>query len=409
MTYRDPIPEPTVEKKRIETLYSYHLIGDEANKQFDSLVNLAASICNTPLALLNLIDANTQWTISCFGDFQDNGPREGSLCNHTVALSKPLVVDDLSKDGRFMLNKSVVGEDGVRFYAGMPLMTEEGYALGALCVVDMVSRKLDSSQIEALETITSQIMKLFRFHKEISELEDKQSLLEQNIQNLEEYTGFISHDLRNPFRNIELITELLYDKHKEILDEESLSYLHDIITESRESRKFIVDLLKYSKSINTYNGDFEILFMDIMIPKIIDKLSIPSHITVELVGQFPEIYYPKTAINHIFSNLIENARKYNDADNPVIKISYQEEDDHHIFKVYDNGSGVDAKTKSIIDKLFLGGLQSNSKFIKSIGLGLAIVNKLAHLMGGNIVLESENGQGTQFTFSLPINSIQEDD
>ncbi len=402
--------ESEVEKKRIETLYSYHLIGDEANKQFDSLVHLAASICNTPLALLNLIDATTQWTISYFGNFYDTSvPREGSLCNHTVAFPKPLVVNDLSKDIRFKLNKNVVGEDGVRFYAGIPLLTEEGYALGTLCVVDTVARKLDSSQLEALETITSQIMKLFKFHKQISELEDKQNLLEQNINNLEEYTGFISHDLRNPFRNIELITELLFDKHKDFLDEESLGYLQDIITESQESRRFIVDLLKYSKSINTFNGDFELVFMEILMPNIIDRLSIPAHFTIEMVGNFPEIYYPKMALTHIFSNLIENARKYNDSDNPTIKIIYEEVADQHIFKVFDNGSGIDVRLKNIINQLFLGDLQSNSKFIKSIGLGLAIVNKLAHLMGGSIVLESEIGQGTQFTFSLPINTIQEDD
>ena len=409
MAYIAPVLEKAIEKKRIETLYSYHLIGDEANKQFDSLVNLAAAICSTPLAQLNLIDAKTQWTISCLGDFENSGPRDDSICNHTIAYPEPLIVNDLTKDSRFKENINVDRENGARFYAGIPLLTDDGHNLGALCVIDIIARKLDNSQIEALQTITGQIMKLFKFHKQISELKDKQDLLEQNIQNLEEYTGFISHDLRNPFRNIELVTELLFDKHKEELDEESLRYLQDIITESRESREFIVDLLKYSKSIHTFNADFELIYMSQLIPKIIDKLLIPDHFTIEIDAELPEFYYPRMALIHVFSNLIENARKYNDAEEPIIRISYLEDSDQHIFTVYDNGSAIDERTKSIIEQLFEGGLESNSKFIKSMGLGLAIVNKLAHLMDGHIVLKSEEGEGTQFILSLPIITIEEHD
>jgi signal transduction histidine kinase len=398
-----------VEQQRVDSLYSYHLIDGVGNDQFDSLVKLASTVCETPIATLNLLDEDTEYTISSYGVELHSLPRKESICNHIIANPVPLVVEDISQDERFTNKSSFINNNGLKFFAGFPLVNTEGYAIGAICVYDSDPKKMTSDQLTALETIANQILLLFNSHKHISELEQKQDTLQQNIDNLEEYTGFISNDLRSPFRNIELISEILYDKHITDLPQDSLDHLKDIVTETKESREFIVDLLEYSKSISAFNQEFELVSMDELIHKLVAKMKIPEKFTVEIEGEMPEFYFPRMALNHLFSNLIENATKYNDAEEPIIRITYMESYGHHIFKVYDNGPGINPKIKPIINKLFEGGLDSNSNFIKSIGLGLAIVNKLAHLMGGGIILDSEPGKGCEYTFGLPINAIDDND
>lgn len=398
-----------VEQQRVDSLYSYHLIDGVGNDQFDSLVKLASTVCETPIATLNLLDEDTEYTISSYGVELHSLPRKESICNHIIANPVPLVVEDISQDERFTNKSSFINNNGLKFFAGFPLVNTEGYAIGAICVYDSDPKKMTSDQLTALETIANQILLLFNSHKHISELEQKQDTLQQNIDNLEEYTGFISNDLRSPFRNIELISEILYDKHISDLPQDSLDHLKDIVTETKESREFIVDLLEYSKSISAFNQEFELVSMDELIHKLVAKMKIPEKFTVEIEGEMPEFYFPRMALNHLFSNLIENATKYNDAEEPIIRITYMESYGHHIFKVYDNGPGINPKIKPIINKLFEGGLDSNSNFIKSIGLGLAIVNKLAHLMGGGIILDSEPGKGCEYTFGLPINAIDDND
>ncbi len=398
-----------IEQQRVDSLYSYHLIDGVNNHQFDSLVKLAATVCETPIATLNLLDEDTEYSISSYGIELRSSPRNESISNQIIVDPVPLVIEDISQDERFANLSSFIVENNLNFFAGFPLVNSEGYTLGAICVYDYEAKKITSDHLNALKTIANQLILLFNSHKHVSELEIMQETLQLNIDNLEEYTGFISNDLRSPFRNIELISEILYDKHINDLPQDSLNHLRDIITETKESREFIVDLLEYSKSISAFNQEFELVSMDELIHKLIARMKIPKKFTVEVEGDMPEFYFPRMALNHLFSNLIENATKYNDSDNPIIRISYIENYGHHIFKVYDNGPGINPKIKPIINKLFEGGLDSNSNFIKSIGLGLAIVNKLAHLMGGGIILDSEPGKGCEYTFGLPINAMDDND
>ena len=283
----------------------------------------------------------------------------------------------------------------------MPLTTSEGYSLGALCIIDTKPRQLNQSQIAALNTLSKQVMHLFELHKTIREMQAKEEILEMNIQSLEEYTAFIAHDLRNPFRNIELVTEVLINKNKNILDTESLGYLKSIITESSESRTFINDLLKYSKSIYAINKDSEIVNLADLFQKILSKLLPPDRFQINMHPDLPQIFYPKMALYHVFRNIIENAFKYNENLDPIVNINYSENEDDHIISISDNGVGIAEDLHEIIFKLFSGDLVSDGKFIKSIGVGLAIVSKLVSLMDGTTSVSSKVNEGTTFTVTLP--------
>lgn len=394
---------PDNEKERLEMLYSYQLLEDEQKKEFDEIVDLAAWICKTPISLITLVDSSIQWHKAKYGDIVDSVDREVSFCAH--AINQPeeiMIIEDAHQDERFKTNPLVTGQPHISFYAGVPLVTEEGFPLGALCVIDSKPKTLKKSQIKALKTLSKQVLRLFELNRTVREMAEKEKQLEQNIENLEEYTGFIAHDLRNPFRNIELTVEVLLKKHGSELDEECNTYLRDIITESQDARDFIIDLLQYSKTINVVNHDAEIVDTNQVISRVMKKLAPSPSIVITCHDEMPQLYYPKVALRHLFGNLIENAIKYNKSSAPTIDINYQAIEDDHIFTITDNGTNIDEGLVNIINKLFSGDLSSDGKFIKSIGLGLAIVNKLASLMGGNIELITIPRGGNSFRISLPI-------
>jgi two-component system NtrC family sensor kinase len=144
---------PTGEAARLAALDRYALLDTEPEQSFDDIVILAAHICRTPMALLSLVDDRRQWFKSRFGVQVQETPREMSICAYAIQQNKLFVVPDTTKDDRFKDNPLVVAEPKIRFYAGAPLVNEDGFALGTVCVVDREPRELDEEQKDALQSL----------------------------------------------------------------------------------------------------------------------------------------------------------------------------------------------------------------------------------------------------------------
>jgi GAF domain-containing protein len=140
----------SIEAARIAALNRYAILDTEPEQSFDDLVTLAAHICKTPMAMLSLVDEHRQWFKSKVGVQVRETPREVSICTHAIQQDDLFIVPDTRQDPRFRDNPLVVGEPRVRFYAGAPLINEDGFALGTLCVVDREPRELDEDQKDAL-------------------------------------------------------------------------------------------------------------------------------------------------------------------------------------------------------------------------------------------------------------------
>lgn len=153
-------PLPADEAARLEALYRYHVLDTDPEETFDALARLAATICRTPIALLSLVDAERQWIKSQVGITLSATPRQLAFCAHTILQRDPLVVPDTTQDRRFAHHPSVTGAPHIRFYAGAPLLTPDGHALGTLCVADYAPRTLDAEQVEALGALSRQVMAL---------------------------------------------------------------------------------------------------------------------------------------------------------------------------------------------------------------------------------------------------------
>lgn len=152
------IPLPDDESGRLAALEKLEILDTEPEREFDDLASLAAQVCATPLALISFVDRDREWFKAKVGISESSFPRILAFCAQTIASRDVFVVPDAAADGRFSSNPLVTGERGLRFYAGAPLLTPDGYAVGALCVIDLIPRELLPGQLEGLKTLARQVM-----------------------------------------------------------------------------------------------------------------------------------------------------------------------------------------------------------------------------------------------------------
>ena len=151
-------PLPANEKERLDALRRYEILDTICEQSFDDITLLATLICKTPIALISLVDEDRQWFKSRRGVTEEEMPRDTSFCAHAILQPDVFVVEDAQADPRFANSPLVMGAHKIRFYAGAPIISPDGYALGALCVEDQVSRNLSEYQREALRALSRQVM-----------------------------------------------------------------------------------------------------------------------------------------------------------------------------------------------------------------------------------------------------------
>ncbi|AFZ32289.1 diguanylate cyclase with PAS/PAC and GAF sensors [Gloeocapsa sp. PCC 7428] len=159
------------EVARLQALYQCHILDTAPEKTFDGITTLAAYICQTPIAYISLVDTRRQWFKSKVGITTTETPRRFSFCTHTISQSDIFIIPDTLADERFATSPLVTSDPYIRFYAGVPLTTVEGYSIGALCVMDYVPRELTFAQVEALRKLALQTIQLIELRRNLGELD----------------------------------------------------------------------------------------------------------------------------------------------------------------------------------------------------------------------------------------------
>ncbi len=161
------ITKPANEDARVIALDKYAILDTDPEQFFDDLTLLASHVCNTPIALISLVDEDRQWFKSRVGLDASETSRDIAFCSTAILQSDVFVVPDALADERFRDNPLVVSDPHIRFYAGAPLINEDGYALGTLCVVDRAPRELAPEQKEALKALSRLVLAQLEFRRNL--------------------------------------------------------------------------------------------------------------------------------------------------------------------------------------------------------------------------------------------------
>lgn len=392
---------PANEEKRLDSIKNLDIIGSLPEDTYDSITKLASAICETPIAIISILDKEFNWFKSKVGTTIEKSEREFSFCGHAILEPQKLFeVPNTLKDIRFKDNPLAIAKEGaIRFYAGAPILDDEGLPLGTLCVLDSKEHHLNDAQKTALKALAKQVEVLFEYRRKNMELEKMKNDLDENNRILREFASTVSHDLKMPLANMIITADILKAKYFNKIDEEGIKYLNYLKQSGLTLSDYINGLLDhYSSNMNAQAA--QEFFLNDLLEDIIDLLNIAENCEINLPDNNLKIYGNSAAIGQIFMNLINNSLKYNSNERIIIEIDCTENREFFNFSISDNGIGIPSEKHDKIFELFTTAADIDRQGKKGHGIGLSTVKKLVASLGGQISVSSEEGKGTCFEFSI---------
>jgi len=392
------------EEERVKELLSYNVLDTLPEEDFEAITKLASHICDTPISLVSFVDDHRQWFKSNRGLTVRETNKNIAFCSHAIkAPEKPMVVPDARNDSRFKNNPLVTGAPHIVFYAGFPLNSAEGHALGTLCIIDKKPRQLSDDQVDAMQALSVQVIRLLDLRKKKQLLEIKSAeLIEANLE-LNQFAELAAHDIKGPLANINMSSDMLIRDFQQGDNTNSLSYLTMISNSSKRLCSMIDSLLLFYTNQGAEKEKKIDVDLTLLIRHLREMLCLDSGITIRLSGDQTEVYVNDLVLKQVLLNLVSNAVKYND--HPVDEIDLTIsvaviENDTTLFRVKDNGIGIESKYQDSIFNIFTTHARQDRYGKKGTGIGLATVKKLVESQGGTIEVESQVGVGSVFSFTL---------
>ena len=394
-------PLPSNEKERLSDLYTYNILDTLPEDDYDDITRLASEICQTPISLVTLLDQERQWFKSKQGIDMSETPREYAFCSHAILQAADLfVVPDANKDERFAQNPFVTGDPHVSFYAGVPLLSRQGYPLGTLCVIDDKPRQITPQQTNALRSLARQVTNLLELRRKTEELAQQQLQLQQANTELEQFAQMAAADMKSPCNSLIKLSDLIIDSYGDQLDTDGQQILSLIKYTSISLKKLITDTLRQAGTIHAMQVQKELFTLESLIQEVQLLAPMAEDCRLHYPHDHSNIYSYKSILLQILLQLISNAVRFNNKPEKKVEISYREDKRHYHFTVKDNGMGIPLIRREHIFEVFYHPEAPYGDNADDYGIGLSTVRKLVEKIGGTIEVSSEENIGSSFIFSV---------
>ncbi|CCQ73937.1 GAF domain-containing hybrid sensor histidine kinase/response regulator [Magnetospira sp. QH-2] len=402
-----PAPFPENEAQRLEKLYDLNILDTLEEQAYDDITFLISRICDTPIALISLIDKDRQFLKSHRGLDTNHVSRELGFCPHAILDNDLTIVEDATKDERFHDNPLVTGGPKVRFYAGAPLIMQDNLRVGTLCVVSQEPRSLTQEQAESLQALARQVVSQLELRQSNRDLELARVEAEAASKAKSEFLSTMSHELRTPLNAILGFSQILERSAKHPLDDRQKQQVRHIIHGGEHLLRLIDDVLDLAK---IEAGKLE-LSLEPVAPSVlindcltmIESLATRSDITIQdrTPTSLPDLMVDPRRAKQALTNLLSNAIKYNhtgghvhiDAETPTANMLR--------LKVTDSGSGIPADKADDVFTPFTR-LGADDSAIEGTGIGLALTKRLVEEIGGAIDFKNLDGSGCCFWIDFPL-------
>ncbi|RWY57112.1 GAF domain-containing sensor histidine kinase [Mucilaginibacter gilvus] len=397
--HTNPIPEN--EMGRIISLSDYDLDYTSFQDTFKDLAKLAATVAGTSISLVNLIDSFTQWTVTNHGLDIDQMPREDSVCQYTISVPESqFEVKDLTDDNRFKDKFYVVDGPKLKYYFGIPLKTNDGHNLGALCVLDKDLKTLSPEKIELLKIIAGEIVNRLTAHKTITGLKTK--LHEAN-----ETKKKVAHDIRGPLGGIIGLAQVISEQGQENEIDEVLEFINLIQRSGRSLLELADEILgtDLPRGKDLKADEFNLLVFKDKLEKLYTPQAKNKNIdfVINTSVNSDTIPFSKNKLLQITGNLISNAMKFTPVDGKItVDLGLKIEETQNLLQINVTDTGV-GLSQDAINTILEGKATSTdgTSGEQGYGFGLALVKHLVDSLKGDMRIYSQPNQGANFEVVLP--------
>ncbi|MEB1608925.1 GAF domain-containing sensor histidine kinase [Xanthomonas campestris pv. campestris] len=387
----EPLPcaaKPPSEALRLQALRSYGILDTPREAAFEDITRLASIICQTPIALISLVDADRQWFKSELGMGERETPLFKSMCAHALLDSDVLVVPDTRKDVRFARNPLVTGETPLHFYAGAVLKTSEGLPLGTVCVLDRQPRQLSAEQVDALRALARQTMTQLELRRALQVAEESDRYRSRLM-------AIAGHDLKTPLRT----AAYAIDKMRRHANVDSIPTLVTARDAINLVARNLDELATLAAASETATPDLQPLALEDVLHAVlgvwrqpaIDKCLALRHVATSLrVRSHP------TLLTTLLGNLIGNAVKYTERGRVLVGV--RRRPGHAVVEIIDSGIGLNLDHP---EQIFQAFRQADPRS-DGLGIGLWIVRRTAETLGCEVNVRPRPGGGTCFSVRIPL-------
>ena len=383
---------------RREAIAQYRLVGEPTEPDLEGLVELAATVCGVPTAVINIIDDRMQHQVAAVGIQAASCAREDSMCAAVISTPGRVVVPDARLDPRFAQNAFVTGEIAyTRFYASSPLITPSGVAIGTLCVFDTEVGELSDASSRALDLLARQVIDVLELRRV------QRDLLESNAL-LENFAAQVSHDLRNPLTALTGFLELAADSPEMVDAPRAASSLARAEAAAGRMTSMVTDLLDFARMGGTRPHMTSVDVAE-TVDAVLEDLdgavvSTGAEVTVDASDL---VYGDETLLRVLLQNLIANAVKFTVAAEKVPRVTVTVEalPDGWRVTVDDNGDALDPELR---ERVFEPMQRGHGAEVQGIGIGLATCRRIVDAHRGTIGLDASPAGGTRAWFVLPASA-----